>query len=187
MYHLERQEIKRLFEVAYNKNRLHHLAFVTAFFHGARVSELLKIVGADIQDGQLSITRLKGAGKKGKKRHKTTLQPIHADADPLFDESPLIAIAAANPKGRLFPFCRQRMDQVIKEYGEIAGLHRDKLHMHVLRHSLGVVVWRATHEVSAVKEILGHHVVTSSLVYMQTDATAKANAVLSKAFSVGGD
>lgn len=187
MYHLEKSELKRLFQVAYGRNRLHHLALVTAFFHGCRVSELLKIVGSDIQDSQLSITRLKGAGKKGKKRHKTTLQRIHSDPNPLFDETPLIAIAAAHPKDRLFPFCRQRMDQVIKEYGEIAGLHRDKCHMHVLRHSLGVVVWRATHEVSAVQETLGHHEVTSSLVYMQTDAKDKATAALSKAFAVGGD
>lgn len=187
MYHLERSEIKRLFEVAHERNSQYHLAFITTLFHGCRVSEMLKIVGADIQDDQIKIVGLKGAGKKGLRRYKTSIQPIHFDADPLFDESPIIALAQAKPTERIFPWCRQRMDQVIKEYGAEAKLHRDKCHMHILRHSLGVMLWRGTHEVSALTETLRHHSPTSALVYMQTDARTKANAVLTKAFSVGGD
>jgi site-specific recombinase XerD len=75
------------------------------------------------------------------------------------------------------------MDQIIKRYGKLAGLHPKKCHMHVLRHSLAVLLWRETHEISAVQQILGHWSPSSSLIYMQTDAKDKASAVLAKGFS----
>jgi len=57
MQYLNRMELRRLFQVAYQHNRLHHLALCVGFWHGLRVSELIQIRGWDIQDGQLSVRR----------------------------------------------------------------------------------------------------------------------------------
>jgi integrase/recombinase XerD len=175
-------ELKRLLSVAYDHNKHHHMALLTCFWQGCRVSELLSIRWCDISDGQLTIRRLKGAGKPGKKRHKTTVHALHADPDPVFHQEAL-ARGSTSSVDLVFPWCRQRMDQIIKRYGKLAGLHPKKCHMHVLRHSLAVLLWRETHEISAVQQILGHWSPSSSLIYMQTDAKDKASAVLAKGFS----
>src|SRR5436309_15896193 len=91
----------------------HHLALVVGVWHGLRVSKTLKIKSTDIVGGQLSVKRLK--------RSKSTVQPIHVDTDPLFDESRLLEKAAQN-KGCLFPFSRQRVDQFIRKYGELTNV-----------------------------------------------------------------
>src|SRR5882672_6367693 len=108
MEYLTKSELRRLFAVAYERNRTHHMAMVVGLWHGLRVTEIISIKGSHVVDGHLSVKRLK--------RSRPTLQPIHVDADPLFDESPLIELAAQT-KGHLFTFSRQRMDQFVKVYG----------------------------------------------------------------------
>lgn len=181
MYHLDKPELKRLLQVAYEHNKHHHLALLTGFWQGLRVSELLGIRWCDISDGQIAIRRLKGAGKPGKTRHKTTVHELHTDSDPVFSQE-VLGYDAMHTTDLVFPWCRQRMDQIIKHYGKLAGLHPKKCHMHVLRHSLAVLLWRETHEISAVQHTLGHWSPSSSLIYMQTDAKDKASAVLAKGF-----
>jgi integrase len=186
MEYLDKSELRRLFKVAYDSNRLHHLALATALFHGLRVSELvgrkaytdkkgklhpdtLGLCGTDIQDGQINIQRLK--------RSKATVQPIHYDSDPLFDCSPLLEMAKAN-KGRLFPFCRQRADQFIRKYGAEAGIHPSKLHMHSLKHSIAMLVFDATHSLGQVQSYLGHKAASSTMCYLVEADVRKAQAVV---------
>jgi integrase len=146
--YLSKSELRRLFAVAYERNRMHHMAMVVGLWHGLRVSEIISIRGTHVVDGQLSVRRLK--------RSKSTLQPIHGDADPLFDESPLLEMAAQN-KGRLFAFSRQRMDQFVKAYGELAGLHPDKRHTHAIcKHSVAMLLWNHTHSLGMIQSYLGH-------------------------------
>ncbi len=93
MQFLTRDELRRLFQAAYDHNRQHHLCLVTMFWSGLRVSETLAIRGRDIVDGQLSVKRLK--------KSRPTIHALKRSDDPLFDQSPLLAIAAHNP-GRSF-------------------------------------------------------------------------------------
>jgi hypothetical protein len=97
MIYLERDEVRRLLTVARKHSELHYAALLVSFLHGLRVSEALKIKGADICDGKLSVTR--------KKRSKATLHDLRIGGDPLFDESSVLALAEANP-GRLFDWTR---------------------------------------------------------------------------------
>jgi integrase len=172
MEYLTKSELRRLFQVAYEKNKTHHLALVVGLFHGLRVSEIVAIKGRDIVDGQLSVKRLK--------RSKPTLQPIHADGDPLFDETPILAMAAQN-KGRLFNFSRQRVDQFIRSYGTLAGIHPDKLHAHaVCKHSLAMLLWSQTHSLGQIQSYLGHRAASSTLCYLaEADSLIAQNAVSS--------
>lgn len=171
MEYLSREELRRLFQVAYERNRQHHLALVVGLWHGLRISEITAIVGSDVADGQLCVRRLK--------RSKATIHPIHKDTDPLFDESPLLELARTNPTGRLFPFSRQRADQFIKKYGEIAGLHPDKCHAHaVCKHSMAMLLWDHTHNLGQIQNYLGHRVASSTLCYLAEADSRKAQAAV---------
>jgi len=170
MEYLNRSELRRLFAVAYAHNQQHHLALCLGFWHGLRVSELIAIRGQDIHDGWLSVQRLK--------RSLPTLQPIRQDRDPLFDCTPVLALAAANPEARLFPFCRQRVDQFIRRYSKLAGLHPDKSHSHTLKHSLAMVLWDETHSLGQIQSYLGHKASSSSLQYLRESDHGKAQAAL---------
>jgi integrase/recombinase XerD len=159
MQYLTKDELRRLFQVAYDHNRNHHLALVTALWHGMRVSELTSLCGTDITaDGQVIVRRLKGSN--------TTMQPIRRDADPLFDGSPLLALAAERRTLKLFPYCRSYFDQVIKRYGIEAGIHPDKLHMHALKHSVAMLLWDATQSLGKIQSYLGHVAASSTLCYL---------------------
>jgi site-specific recombinase XerD len=166
MQFLNRDELRRLFQVAYDHNRLHHLCLVTMFWSGLRVSEALAIRGRDICDCQLSVKRLK--------KSKPTIHALKMTADPLFDQSPLLEMAKRNPLGRLFPWCRQNVDYFVKKYGAEAGIHPAKLHSHVAKHSICVLLWEEKHDLNVVQDHVGHRAPSSSLAYMRTDAVAKA-------------
>jgi len=170
MEYLNKNELRRLFTVAYERNRTHHLALVVGLWHGLRVSEIVKIKGTDIVDGQLAVKRLK--------KSKSTCQPIHIDADPLFDESPLLEMAVQN-RGRLFQFSRQRGDQFIRVYGELAGIHPEKRHAHcVCKHSLAMLLWDQTHSLGQIQSYLGHKAASSTMCYLvEADARKAQNAV----------
>ncbi len=173
MQYLERSELRRLFAAAYDHNRLHHLALCVGFWHGLRVSEIIKIEGTHIQDGLLSVARQKGSN--------LTLQPIHRDSDPLFDGSPVLELAAAYPHARLFPWCRQRVDQFVCRYARLAGIHRDKAHTHsVCKHSIAMVLWEETHSLGQIQSYLGHKASSSSLQYLREADHRKAQIALAQ-------
>ena len=134
MEYLTKSELRRLFEVAYEQDHHRHLFLVTVFWHGSRVSETLEVRGTDIRDGKIVIRRKKGSVK--------TEQDIHKDKDPLFDESPILKLAGT--QGRLFPWSRFQMHKFITKCGLMAGIPKDKLHMHALKHSTAMVLWTAT-------------------------------------------
>lgn len=169
MEYFDKNELRRLFQVAYDKNRHHHLFLVVALWHGLRVSEAIQVQGTDICDGQLSVARLK--------RSYATCHPIHADTDPLFDETPIIELAAKTP-GRLFLFSRQRADQFIKRYGKMAGLHPSKSHMHALKHSIAMLIWDETHSLGQIGGYVGHRAPGSTMCYLVEADRRKAYAAV---------
>jgi integrase len=169
MQYLDKKELIRLFTVARDSNPQHHLAMLVGFLHGLRVSETLAIRGRDIADGKLAVRRLK--------KSRSTLHDLLIDADPLFDESPLIELAEST-SGELFPWSRQYMDRMIKQYARVAGIHPDKAHYHVLKHSVCVLLWKETHDLNAIQDHVGHRAASSSLVYLRSDAARKAQTVI---------
>lgn len=171
MFYLTKDELRRLFQAAYNHDRRHHLALLTAMLHGMRVSELNNLRGSDITpDGCVVVRRLKGS--------RTTMQPIRRDSDPLFDESPIIALAQERKGLRLFEISRQHFDRLIKQYGTEAGIHPDKCHMHALKHSCAMTLWDATGSLGQLQSYLGHVSASSSLVYLAEADARKAQSAL---------
>lgn len=171
MHYLTKTELRALFQVAYDRNRNHHLALVTALWHGMRVSELINLRGTDItSDGEIIVRRLKGSN--------TTLQSVRRDSDPLFDGSPIIELARERRTLRLFPISRQHLDRIIKEYGLAAGIHPDKCHMHALKHSVAMLLWDVTGNLGQLQSYLGHKAASSTLVYLAEADARKAQTAL---------
>jgi integrase/recombinase XerD len=170
MQYLSKDELRRLFQVAYDNNRRHHLFLVVCLWHGCRVSEGIALTGEQVsRSGEITVRRLK--------RSLPTCQPIHRDADPLFDETPLLELARSTP-GRLFPFNRQRADAFIKRYCALAGINRDKAHCHSLKHSVAMLLWDATQNLGQIQSYLGHKAASSTLVYLfEADARKAQQAI----------
>jgi integrase/recombinase XerD len=171
MHYLTKDELRRLFQAAYNRDREYHLALVVALWHGMRVSELINLRGTDVTaDGNVIVRRLKGS--------KTTMQPVRRDSDPLFDESPLLALAQERRGLRLFEVSRQHFDRLIKLYGIEAGIHPDKLHMHSLKHSVAMLLWDVTGNLGQLQSYLGHKAASSTLCYLAEADSRKAQQAL---------
>lgn len=165
MNYLNKDELRRLFQAAYDSNRSHHLCMVVGLWHGARISEVLALTDADVVDGKVQIDRLKGS--------ISNCQPIHRDSDSLFDESPLETLAALN-RGRLFPFSRQRADQFVKRYAALAGIHPSKGHFHAMKHSIAMLLWDKVKDLGQIQSYLGHKAASSTLAYLRESDASKA-------------
>jgi integrase/recombinase XerD len=176
MHYLTKEELRSLFQVAYDSNRTHHLAMLSAFCHGMRVSELNNMRGTDVtSDGQVIVRRLKGSN--------TTMQRLVRNADPLFDETPLLALARQKKTLRLFEVSRQHFDRLIKKYGTEAGIHPVKLHMHALKHSAAMHLWDVTGKLGELQSYLGHKAASSTLSYLyEADSRKAQDAFASIAF-----
>jgi len=177
MEYLTRQELVRLFQIARDHSKLHHIALLVGLLHGLRVSETLAIRGRDICDGKLSVKRLK--------KSRATLHVLRLDNDPLFDESPLLELAQADPEAKLFWWSRQYMDIVLKRYAALAGIHPSKAHYHALKHSICVLLWQETHDLNSIQDHVGHRSSSSTLVYLRADAAQKAQTAIA-GMSFGG-
>lgn len=171
MQYLTKDELRRLFDVAYRRNRRYHLMLTVSLWHGLRVSEIINLRGSDVtDDGSLIVKRLKGSNR--------TTQPIRRDPDPLFDESGLIALAQERGSLRLFEISRQHCDRLIKAYGTEAAIHESKLHWHSLKHSCAMLLWGQTQSLGMLQSYLGHKSASSSLCYLyESDAQKAQNAL----------
>lgn len=170
MTYLSKDELRKLFQVAYDRNREHHLALLVAYWHGARVSELANLRGTDVDNGNVIVRRLKGS--------LTTVQAIHRDSNPLLDETPLLELARERKSLRLFPVHRSHFDRLIKQYGAEAGIHPDKCHMHSLKHSVAMTLWDVTKDLGQIQNFLGHKAVSSTLCYLREVDGSKAQTAL---------
>ena len=109
---------------------------------------------------------------------REALHSLRFDNDPLFDESPLLELAQADPDAKLFRWSRQYMDRIVKRYAVLAGLHPSKAHYHTLKHSICVLLWQETHDLNAIQDHVGHRSSSSTLVYLRADAAQKAQTTI---------
>lgn len=181
MQYLTTEERHRLWEVAERENHEHALILKLGFWHGLRVSEIVPgrpekkykngryakvnsdtgLLGRQIQDGQISVQRLKGSVK--------TIQPLHPSLTELEER------AKQNPDGYLFSISRQRVDQFTKRYAQLAGIHPDKGFFHCAgKHSIAMEIWEATHSLGQIQSYLGHKSCSSSIQYLRESDHNKA-------------
>jgi integrase len=168
MHYLEPNDIAKVFRVAYKantpKSHRQHMAMLTMFFTGTRVSQMLAIRGEDIfeRDGRYVIM-LRAA-----KRGNVVTHALHVDDDLAFDMRPLVELAKIKRQSLLFAgLSRQYFNEVLAIYMAEAGLHSMYAHSHVFRSSAAMAIFDATQRIGAVSQFLAHKSATAALIYLR--------------------
>ena len=150
--------------------------FTIAYYHGLRASEvgLLKEKDYNNEAKQIALPRK----KKGRfKVHDLSEDQVkllnkwmkvrgkHGDNTPLFPSR----------QGR--PISRGMLDVLMKKYGRLINLPKDKCHFHVLRHSCAVhMVQISNMNLLWIRDWLGHKAYKSTLVYANVSDKALSTA-----------
>ena len=177
MHYFEPFELAALLTAAYTRNRLHHMIMLASVAHGLRVSDAIGLTSNDVQGNALVVNRNRLKG------NREQLQTLHFSNNPIFDERALLFHAgqiadSASKDKRLFHLCRQRCDQFIRRYGEIANIPTAKCHWHSLRHSTAMLTWSESHSLSQVQQVLCHSNPNTSIIYLRESDRAKGLAAL---------
>lgn len=160
MHYLTKDEFKAL--LRHVSNPRHKLMLKVGVLHGLRVSELIGLRKEDIQDGHVSVRRLKGS--------LHTIQPFVKVDDPELDESKeLCTLYNSLQDGEfVFPMSRFNVNKIIEKAGKLAGIPRHKLHPHILKHSCAM--WGIKKmDIHMVRQYLGHRSLSSTGEYLKAN------------------
>lgn len=129
IHSLDLEEFRAFLGVVKPRSERDWLIFLVAYNHGLRVTEVVELTPNSIHDGMIDVQR----GKKSLR----TIHHLVESPDPLLNErQSLIDLAArTSANQKLFGIGRRRMDQLIKKYGDLAGVEKHKRHMHALKHT----------------------------------------------------
>jgi integrase len=160
----------RLFDAIESKRD--RALFLVAYRHGLRASEvgLLKRADFDEKRGKLMVHRLKGSLPG---LHEMQPDEVKALKDYLRErrrECERKGIADSNPL--LFPdryggaISRFALDWLMRrKYGPEASLPKEKMHFHVLKHSIATHLFEAGADLSFVHDWLGHADISNTQLY----------------------
>lgn len=129
MFHFTKDELKKLIEVATAANPVHGLFFETAYTHGMRVSECLKLTPKNIKGGNLVQTRV----KRGKRTSFPASEALKTYATTIGEDKPLFQFVPGSVHSN-----RKTVDRLIKRYCLQAGIEprsMHKLRFALVRHS----------------------------------------------------
>ena len=126
---------------------------------GARVSEFLQFRWEDITNGEVT---LKGKGNKyrrfffQKSLQKEVLQYI--------GEAGKTGYVAT---GRFGLLSDRGLNQIMKEWGDMCGIERKKMHPHAFRHFFAKMFLKKNKDVIQLADLLGHGSVDTTRIYLQ--------------------
>lgn len=170
MQNLSKCQLLDLLTAARAANKTHWLMFLVGYWHGLRVSEIVSLQVGMVQDGFLTIQRLKGSLK--------TVQPLVSDDNPLLNEKDAIFehIRGMDESALLFPVSRRQAARLMVRYAKQAKIPRHLAHMHVLKHSIAMHTIRAA-GIENVKAYLGHKSIASTGAYLKVDDETASAAI----------
>ena len=193
MEYLQHPEIKALLKVSYEYgNREAHLALLTMYATGARVSQ---IVGD--HHAKTEIPGLKGidiipdpstGGHRiriqAAKRGKTRTYRVLVSPEPALDMRDLVVLAKTRGTTRLFGgLTRHYLHTLIKKFAILAGLHQDMVHCHTIRHSSAMRVYEKTQRIGAVSGFLAHSDPSAAYTYVQENDGKLADEAMAATFA----
>lgn len=209
--YLTPEEIDQILQYAYENNRIRDYMIVLTFYRTARrVTEVVgkkpytKYVGLrpiDIKGRNLiewdilKKQHIKKRTKKGKQVPEEKLEQLHMDkrpkrilkaADSEYIEllKEYIMNQRITMKERVFPITRRRVQYIIAELAEKAGVARKdrQIHPHMFRHSFAINFLKANprnpYALIILQKILDHssiHVTTGYTQFVQTDIIKSLN------------
>jgi integrase len=138
--------------------------FAVTYYRGLRASEVGMIDVKDYQPacGRLTIRRLKGS--RGGEYHLTVAERTALEAwlrkrgrapGPLFVSRKRRGIS------------RSRLHRLMRRYCYVAGIPREKAHMHALKHSCATHLSAIEHDIVAIQDHLGHCNIQNTMKYVQ--------------------
>lgn len=160
MKHFNKSEIERLLTHAKKDSARNWLMLLVAYNHGLRVSEVISLLGRDIRNGNIYVSRLKGSN--------SPVHKLRISQSPLFNEAEELMQLRdrVGQKGRLFPISRIQYFRIMQRYGLQLGF--TSCHPHMLKHSIGRELVKKL-GVEGVQVYLGHKNGNSTLVYLKPD------------------
>lgn len=181
--YLTPEEYRSLLKATARNKRDYGILFLAGNM-GLRVGELVRLRIEDVRDGAVFVPCLKRSPKgKGKPRAgkiKRGILPKVYESIPILAEVQKVLqnLSAERKQGWLFEgngglhISERSAQYIFQRYRAKAGL--DKVYsFHCLRHTRGGAVYRATHDIKAVKAMLRHKDVRSSEVYVDMDDELK--------------
>jgi site-specific recombinase XerD len=167
MKYFTQKELKKLFNVIEKKKsnpyRLRNSCmFNIGYLCGLRVSEIgkLKFDFFNEKQGELFCPRLKNSVSNTVRlddKRKNLLKRYIREYD--IKDGYLFVSRKKNPvSSRL-------LDKLMKDYGRIAKLPKDKIHWHTLKHSIAVHLAESGADVKELQNYLGHRKIDSTMVY----------------------
>jgi integrase len=193
MEYLQHPEIKALLKVSYAYgNREAHLALLTMYATGARISQIVGdrhakkpiegLKGVDIipdhDTGGWRIRILKA------KRGRTRTFRVLVSPDPALDMRDLVTHAQTRGTAALFGgLTRHYMHTLIKKFAAMAGLHSDMVHCHVIRHSAAMRVYERTQRIGAVSGFLAHSDPAAAFTYVVENDGKLADEAIASVFA----
>ena len=144
-------ELKQLKDLL-KKNRGHRDALLISMglFTGARCEEILNIRKRDIKNKTVTIKGAKGSNNR-------TIPIVNKE----FYADLLQYIKHLNNDDRLFNISTRRVRAIWELYRP-----NSKLGFHCLRHTVGVLLYSSSKDIHAVKTVLGHKSINSTMIYM---------------------
>jgi integrase/recombinase XerD len=172
MEYLQKSEIVALLKASFEYgNQEAHLALLTMYATGTRVSQCLTLKGIDvIPDPQTGGHKVRiPQAKRGKTRSFRVL----ASPDPAMDMRALVELARIRGPNSLFgALSRQYLHVLIKKFAKAAGLHEGMVHCHTVRHSAAMRVYEKTQRIGAVSGFLCHSDPAAAYTYVADEAIA---------------
>jgi site-specific recombinase XerD len=182
------KELLRLLRVAYTRNTRNWCMILVAYRHGLRTSEVCALKLADVQDGSLSVQRLKGSLK--------TVQPLGSHpSEPLLNEvEALRKWLVERPKGSsdtLFTsrnggaLHKTQFFKIFQATAKEAKLPNHKRHPRILKYSLVAHLLAQNVSFALINQVVGHVSMNSTLQYVKTtdgQASAAAQGAITEIF-----
>src|SRR5258708_7727209 len=193
MEYLQHPEILALLKASYEYgNREAHLALLTMYATGARISQIVGdrhakrpiegLKGVDIiRDAETGGHRIRILAAK---RGKTRTFRVLCSPNPVLDMRDLVDLAKQRGTSYLFGgLTRYYMHALMKRFAASAGLHVDMIHCHVIRHSAAMRVYERTQRIGAVSGFLAHSDPAAAYTYVQENDGKLADAAMASVFA----
>lgn len=164
MRYLTKPEMQKVLAHALHDSRRDYLMILLGLNHGLRASEVISLKLTDVENGWISVKRLKGS-------YATThpLSPKETEA--------LSGWLLERPQGTnlLFPITRRQFGRIVKEHMLAVGVDKKLAHPHSLKHACCSIRYREGKGIENVCVFVGHKDIKNTLVYTNiSDAEAAA-------------
>lgn len=132
--------------------------FYTLAYTGMRVSELLQLTVEDVGKEEIRVV-----GKGNKERYIS----IPDDLNNILKEYLTKRDKTSNKlfSGQRTAINRQTVHNIVKKYGELAGVHKDLAHAHSFRHAYCKMMIEDGNTLDTVAELVGHSDINTTTIY----------------------